>query len=86
MPEQCSKDSLKKLAASKGIAVKDNDDLSSVNSKLVQAKIYNEIVRKQLQVWITLRNNADHAKFAEYNEEQVGKMITEITSFIAANL
>jgi hypothetical protein len=39
-----------------------------------------------MTAWTTLRNSADHGKFSEYTEQQVGSMIADVRAFLAIHL
>lgn len=74
---------LRRICENHSITVGANDDLSALNQKCTQAKLYNNLVRQQIQQWTTLRNYADHGKFAEYSKGQVVTMVTGIRDFLA---
>jgi hypothetical protein len=76
-------DGLRKIADANGIRLREREDLSSLNGKLVSAGIYNNLMRKKIQVWIDVRNNADHGHFAEYVADDVADMIKGVRSFLA---
>jgi hypothetical protein len=79
-------DGLRRIARNNNVPVTDRDDLASLKDKCVQKKIFNNLIRQQITAWTTLRNSADHGKFAEYTAEQVGSMISDVRSFLAAYL
>jgi hypothetical protein len=79
-------DGLRRISRHNGITVSKTDDLGSLSGKCLDAKLYNQIVRKQLAVWTDLRNQADHGHFTEYNADQVKSMIEGVQSFLAAHL
>ena len=74
---------LKKIAESQGIQVKPSDDLNAVNQKLVQGSVYSQLQRQQVQIWITIRNRADHGQFNEYEADDVKAMINDVTRFLS---
>jgi len=64
-------DGQRKIADANSVKLKAKKDLSSVNGKLVSAGVYNNLVRKKIQVWIVVRNNADHGYFGEYDTDEL---------------
>jgi hypothetical protein len=79
-------DGLRRIARNNNITVTDRDDLSSLRDKCVGKKVFNNLVRQQITSWTTLRNAADHGKFSEYTEQQVGSMIADVRAFLAIHL
>jgi hypothetical protein len=69
-----------------GISVSNNDDLNSLRDKCYGAHLFNNIVRQQITSWTTLRNNADHGKFDQYDASQVRLMIEGVRGFLATHL
>lgn len=76
-------DGLRKIADANIVKLKAREDLSSLNSKLVSADVYNNLMRKKIQVWIDVRNNADHGHFGEYDTNDVTDMISGVERFLA---
>ncbi|MDP8926543.1 MAG: hypothetical protein M3M97_06470 [Actinomycetota bacterium] len=52
----------------------------------MSAGVYNNLVRKKIQVWIAVRNNADHGHFGEYDAHDVADMVGGIERFLADRL
>jgi hypothetical protein len=75
-------DGLRKISNSKNVKLKQKENISSLNQKLFQAKIYNQLAFSNIRVWNTIRDNADHGNFSEYNADDVNKMIAGIRSFL----
>ena len=75
--------SLKEIARTHGVAVADSDDISAVNTKLAQARVYNAAARAEVQAWNTIRNKAAHGEFDEYDGLQVQKMLEGVRSLMA---
>lgn len=73
---------LRQIAAKHGVTVKARDDLSSLNSKCAAAGVYNRLVQKKAQVWIGVRNHADHGEFSEYQESDVRDMLAGVRDFL----
>ena len=79
-------DGLRRIATIKHIPVRDRDDVSALNQKLADGRIYNRLMQKKIQVWNDVRNNADHGKFNEYGLDDVKEMIKGVESFLAGYL
>ena len=45
------------------IKVRESDNISSLNSKLADAEVYDTLWRRKLHVWDGVRSNADHGHF-----------------------
>lgn len=75
-----------KIADANSVKLKARKDLSSLNSKLVSAGVYNNLVRKKIQVWIAVRNNADHGHFGECAADDIADMVGSIKRFLADRL
>ncbi len=74
---------LRRAVRSRGIPVKEEDDLSTLDQKLYQAKVYSLLDRKQIQVWVQLRNDADHGHFDRYDAGRVSSMIDGVTALLS---
>lgn len=61
-------------------------DLSSQNTKLGDASVYNRLMQKRVAVWIAVRNHADHGQFSEYTEADVRQMLSGVTELLSAHL
>lgn len=79
-------DGLRKIADANSVKLKVREDLSSLNGKLVSAGVYNNLTRKKIQVWIDVRNNADHGNFGEYDAGDVADMLQGVETFLANHL
>lgn len=79
-------DCLRKIADANSVKLKVREDLSSLNGKLVSAGVYNNLTRKKIQVWIDVRNNADHGHFGEYDAGDVADMLQGVETFLANHL
>lgn len=77
---------LKQVASQRGVTVKARDDLSSLNAKCADAGVYNRLVQKKVQVWIGVRNHADHGEFDEYDESDVRDMVSGVRDHLATYL
>lgn len=53
------------------------------NNKLGAKGVYNRLRQQQLQVCNTIRNNADHGHFTEYELEDVKRMAADVQGFLA---
>ena len=76
---------LGRIAAEKGIKVRTREDLSSLNAKLAQANVYNQLTHKKVQVWTDVRNYADHGAFDQYSQADVRDMLKGITDLLGAH-
>jgi len=79
-------DGLRKIAKKNDITLKIKENISSLNQKIADAKIYNRLVHKQVEVWNEIRDNADHAKFSEYNADSVQGMCSDVRHFLGEYL
>lgn len=79
-------DSLRKIADKNGIDVKNNDDISSLNTKLADKSVYNRLLQKQIQAWKAIRDSADHGKFKDYTKEDVEAMLSGVQRFLGEYL
>jgi hypothetical protein len=77
---------LRQIATQQGIKLKAKEDLSSLNSKLAQASIYNRLTQKKVQVWTDVRNHADHGEFGEYSESDARDMLAGVTELLGTYL
>jgi len=75
-------DGLRKIAKHNGITVKSKENISSLNHKIADAQIYNRLVQRQVEVWNEIRDNADHAKFSEYDADLVKDMCSGVRDFL----
>jgi hypothetical protein len=74
---------LRRISTNNGIAVKADDDISSLATKLIQGGTINEIQRKQIMAWKAIRDNADHGNFNAYTTEQISLMLVGVRDFFA---
>lgn len=54
-----------------------------LNQELVKKSVYNELMKKSVDVWLDIRNNAAHGKYNEYTSEQVIQMLQSVTNFMS---
>jgi hypothetical protein len=54
----------------------------ALNADLAKAGIYTKLDQKAVTAWLDLRNNAAHAKYAEYTHQQVELMLAAVRDFI----
>jgi hypothetical protein len=80
---------LRQLATANGIAVEElkNDRMvprkaEAINSDLAKVR-YEKLDQKNVTAWLDLRNKAAHAKYSEYNADQVRSMMAGVREFIA---
>ena len=77
---------LRRIAGKHDIVVKDKDDISSLNTKLGDAKAYSQLDRSQIQTWKKLRDSATHGKYDEYTKPKVEAMLEGVHRFLAEHL
>ena len=75
-------DGLGKIAKKNDITLKSKENISSLNQRIADAKIYSRLVQKQVEVWNEIRDNADHGKFPEYNADSVKDMCNGVRDFL----
>jgi hypothetical protein len=76
-------DGLRRIASNAGIKLKSREDLSSLNHKCADAGVYNRLIQKKIQVWIDVRNSADHGQFDEYTAQDVEEMLKGVNQFLS---
>lgn len=74
---------LKRVAGTHDVPFKESDDISSVNHKLADQKIYDNLWRKKIAVWNAIRNNADHGSFGTNSPNDVKNMVAGVRDFLA---
>lgn len=79
-------DGLRKIAKNNDITLKSKENISSLNHKIADARIYNRLVQRQVEVWNEIRDNADHGKFSEYNTNSVQEMCSDVRHFLGEYL
>jgi hypothetical protein len=79
-------DGLRRIARAVGVEVNPGDDIAVLNNRLVSKDVYNNLVRKQVDLWSAVRNKADHAEWDQYTVDQVKDMYTGVTRFMAERL
>ena len=77
---------LRRIAEKQDVAVKDKDDISSLNTKLGDANAYSKLDRSQIQTWKKLRDSATHGKYDEYTKPKVEAMLEGVRRFLAEHL
>lgn len=77
---------LKKIAKKNSISIQgqhNEDGIGTLNNKLSQQQIYNELKRRSIHAWKEIRDNAAHGKFDEYTENDVKTMVDGISRFLS---
>lgn len=77
---------LRRIATKRGVKVRENDNLNTLNQKLAAKDVYPRLVQKRLAVWTDVRNAADHGKFSSYSKSDVVEMHAGVSSFLAQHL
>ena len=73
---------LRKICTNRGITVKSTEKISTLNQKLANGNVYNRLTQRKLEVWNTVRNNADHGYFAQYTAQDVKDMHKGVREFL----
>jgi len=80
-------DGLRRMARRSGIPVHDDSDtIGSLNSKLADRSVYSNFVRKKVDFWKAVRNNADHGHFDENKDEDIRQMLAGVRDFLGTYL
>jgi hypothetical protein len=80
-------DALRRIAQAHNVPVKpETDNIASLNAKLADASVYSNFVRKKVNLWNAIRNNADHGKFADNSEQDVRGMLEGVRDFLGTHL
>jgi hypothetical protein len=74
-------DGLRKIAKRKDLTVKQEDNIAGLNSRLFDAKACSPLFRKKIDVWNSIRNNADYGKFELNSQQDVGQMLGAFEDF-----
>ena len=77
-------DCLKRICRNSGLP--DRGLASGLNDALKKSERFNQLLWRQVQVWIDLGNAAAHGKFDQYDEGQVKRLIEDLTAFTAREL
>ncbi len=80
-------DGLRRICGNNNIAVKSDDNISSLNRKLADKKdVYNRLKQREIEVWNKLRDYADHGHFDQYKQDDVTDMLKGVRSFLSEYL
>jgi hypothetical protein len=79
-------DGLRQIAERNDVKVRTGDDMSALNQRIADRNIYNRLKQKQVQVWIDVRNLADHGHFEDLKDEDVRALLTGVEGFLAEHL
>jgi hypothetical protein len=74
-------DGLRKIAKRKDLTVKQEDNIAGLNTRLFDAKACSPLFRKKIDVWNSIRNNADYGKFELNSQQDVGQMLGAFEDF-----
>lgn len=75
-------DGLRKIAKNNKIKLKSRENIVSLNQKITDAKVYNRLTQKRVQVWNDVRDNADHGNFSAYDSTLVKEMLDGVRGFL----
>lgn len=73
---------LRKLCESRGVIVAERPKLDIMNADLARAGVIHKTLQKQVTAWAGIRNEAAHADYGNYTEENVRLMIQGIRHFL----
>ncbi|MBV9181218.1 MAG: hypothetical protein JO356_07895 [Acidobacteria bacterium] len=73
---------LRRIARNHEVTLRESEDISSLNHKLADAKIYNDLWRQKIQLWNKLRGNADHARFGRNSSSDISHMLAGVRDFL----
>ena len=73
---------LRKICTNRGITVKSTEKISTLNQKLANGNVYDRLTQRKLEVWNTVRNNADHGYFNQYTAQNVKDMHKRVREFL----
>jgi hypothetical protein len=80
-------DTLRKRAEQERLPTADSNGktltIDPLNVALAKAGVYNVLVQKQVTAWADLRNKAAHARWDQYDTEQVTQMLVGVRKFCA---
>lgn len=80
-------DALRRIAQAHDVPVKpESDNIASLNTKLADASVYSNFVRKKVNLWNAIRDNADHGKFDDNNEQDARGMLEGVRDFLRTHL
>ena len=72
---------LRKIARDR-VKVKESDNISGLNHKLADAKVYNDLCRRKIDTWSAIRSNADHGRFGQNSRSDVQSMLSGVRDFL----
>jgi hypothetical protein len=79
-------DGLRRIAKKRDVMVKKDDNIGGLNTRLFDANAYNALTRKKIEVWNTIRNNADHGNFDVNSPQDIKQMLDGVRDFLGTNL
>ena len=75
---------LRSLAVRNGVAVKDRDNLSSLNNKIGDKGLYSRLRQRQVASWIEVRNAAVHGRFGDFDDNDVSELIKGVGNLLSS--
>lgn len=76
-------DRLRKLAIAHNIPVQNSDDISALNNKLADRRLYSRLRQQQIQTQKRVRDLADHGCFDEFSSQDVEALILFVRQFLS---
>jgi hypothetical protein len=82
---------LRKLCEKNGVPVSSTDKrgklkplmIDQLNIELVRKQVYGKVEQQQITAWASIRNQAAHGHYSEYDKAQVTLMLQGIRDFVA---
>ena len=77
---------LRRMCRGNDIPVRSDDNISALNQKLFQKKLYGKPQMKQIEHWKSIRDSADHGEFDQYKIDDVKDMLSGVRNFLKSQL
>jgi hypothetical protein len=74
---------LRRLSAANQLKFASEDGISALNNRLAGRSIYSALVRKEVDLWGSIRNEADHGHFDQVKSGDVADMLSGVGRFLA---
>jgi hypothetical protein len=74
---------LRRIATNRNVKLKESDDISTLNHKLADGGVYNNLWRRKIETWSAIRGNADHGRFGRNLPSDVQNMVEGVRDFLA---
>lgn len=74
---------LRQIAVVHHLQWEGRSSIASLNHLLSDASVYSSIVEKQIELWNTVRNKADHGELDQFGKEDVRGMLKGVRGFLS---